>query len=274
MWHHPATQAHVKTLVDRGARFIGPVSGRLASGAMGEGRMAEPPEIQSAIERALSVARDLPGVTVLVTAGPTYEPIDPVRFLGNRSSGKMGYALAEEARDRGASVTLVSGPTALSEPPGMEVVHVETHRDMRDAVLVRAPQTDVLVMAAAVADFRPASRSEIKLKRDEGLSLDLLPNSDIAAEAASLNPSAVHVGFALESGDLIDRAREKMRRKGQDLVVANPISVSHNPFGADTNQVALITADDMRQLPESPKREIARAVMDEVVRLLQLKQSP
>jgi phosphopantothenoylcysteine decarboxylase/phosphopantothenate--cysteine ligase len=268
MWRHPATRTHVETLRERGAIFVGPESGRLASGSVGEGRMAEPGEVRHALERLLQTSRDLTGRRILVTAGPTQEPIDPVRFLGNRSSGKMGYALAEEARDRGAQVLLVSGPTALPPPPGVEIVAVETHREMRDAVLHHASDMDVVVMAAAVADFRPVAPSQGKIKRTEGLALDLLANSDIAAEASMANPSAVHVGFALESEDLVQHAREKMHRKGQDLVVANRIDDGHNPFGSDSNQVTLLTADGERALPVASKRAVARAVVDEVVRLL------
>lgn len=268
MWAHPATQSNMDALVDRGAAVVGPEAGRLASGAVGPGRMTEPEGIRVAIEDALAVRRQLVGRTVLVTAGPTYEPIDPVRFIGNRSSGKMGYAVAREARDRGATVVLVAGPTSLPDPAGMEVIHVETHAHMRDEVLARVRRCDVAVMAAAVADFRPSERAREKLKRRGTISLELTPNSDIAAEAAEANPGAIHVGFALESEDLIDRARDKLTRKGQDLVVANAISPEHNPFGSDSNQVVLVTRDDVESLPPASKAKVARVLWDRVVDLL------
>jgi phosphopantothenoylcysteine decarboxylase/phosphopantothenate--cysteine ligase len=230
--------------------------------------MADPDQIRREIERILATDRDLAGVQVLVTAGPTYEPIDPVRFIGNRSSGKMGYAVAEAARGRGAEVVLVTGPTGLPPPPGVQVVPVERHAEMREAVLRYAPGQDVIVMAAAVADFAPAAPATEKIKRnDDRLSLPLVSTSDIAAEAVRAAPGALHVGFALETGDLIERAREKLRRKGQSLVVANAVTESHNPFGADTNRVTFVTSDGVRELDEMSKREVARELWNEVLRL-------
>jgi phosphopantothenoylcysteine decarboxylase/phosphopantothenate--cysteine ligase len=268
MWEHPATHGHVRTLRDRGVTVVGPETGRLASGATGSGRMSEPDDIARAITRVLGAGRQLDGRRVLVTAGPTYEPLDPVRFLGNRSSGKMGYAIAEEARDRGAVVTLVAGPTALPEPAGVETVKVETHEEMRQAVVSRAPEEDVIVMAAAVADFRPAQLSGSKIKRSGPLTLDLVPNSDIAAEAAAIAPRAIHVGFALESEDLVDRARDKLLRKGQNLVVANELSAEHNPFGSDRNRVVLVTSAGIRPIEETSKKDVARILWDEIAHLL------
>lgn len=267
MWEHLATQAHVRTLRERGAIVVGPGSGRLASGSSGTGRMVEPAEIRDEIERILGRKRDLAGVRVLVTAGPTYETIDPVRYIGNRSSGKMGYAVAEEARNRGASVSLITGPTSLPVPPGMDVVQVESHAQMREAVLRRVHDQDVVVMAAAVADFTPAETSGEKIERRDGLELALAPTSDIAAEASREHPDALHIGFALETGDLAGRAREKMLRKGQNMVVGNAITSAHNPFGSDTNRVIIMTADETVELPERSKRDVAAEVWNAVIRL-------
>lgn len=267
MWEHPATQGHIRVLRDRGAAIVGPETGRLASGTSGIGRMSDPDDIRREIENILGRSRDLSGVRVLVTAGPTYEPIDPVRFIGNRSSGKMGYAVAKEAQRRGADVVLISGPTTLRPPSGVKVLRTESHAQMRLAVLERASAQDVIVMAAAVADFTAAASATEKIKRSDALALPLSPTSDIAAEAALAAPEAFHVGFALESSNLIERAREKLRRKGQSLVVANPITESHNPFGADTNQVSFVTADGIRELEKTSKQEVAAELWDEILRL-------
>lgn len=266
MWRHPATQEHVATLRGRGALLVGPEIGRLASGTTGEGRMAEPETIADAIEAA--VRRDLAGRRVLVTAGPTYEAIDDVRFIGNRSSGKMGFAMAEEARNRGAQVTVVAGPTTATPPVGVELVRVESHVEMRHAVLERAGRQDVYVMAAAVADFRPGERAEGKITRGGALQIALEGTSDIAAEVAAAAPGAVHVGFALETGDLAARARDKMQRKGQQLVVANAITAEASPFGSDRNRVMLVSEAGVEQLPELSKREVARITWDRIIPLL------
>jgi phosphopantothenoylcysteine decarboxylase/phosphopantothenate--cysteine ligase len=264
MWAHPATQGHVKTLTARGATVVGPESGYLASGARGTGRMVEPAEIHQSIVALLRASQSLKGKKVLVTAGPTYEPIDPVRFIGNRSSGKMGYAIAEVARNRGAEVTLVSGPTALPPPHAVRFIPVETAAQMRDSALSVALTADVIVMAAAVADFRPSNAASAKIKRAEGLVLDLSPTEDIAAELVRVAPHAFHVGFALETGDLVSAARSKLRRKGQQLVVANEVSDRHNPFGADTNRVVLVSEKDATELPQMSKRDVAAAALDRV----------
>ncbi|MGH2443382.1 MAG: bifunctional phosphopantothenoylcysteine decarboxylase/phosphopantothenate--cysteine ligase CoaBC [Chloroflexota bacterium] len=268
MFRHPATQLHLETMRSRGAAFAGPVDGRLASGAIGPGRMAEPAEIVAAIENVLMPKRDLTGKRVLVTAGPTYESIDPVRFLGNRSSGKMGFALAGEATRRGADVMLIAGPTSLSAPPGVRLERIESAAEMRAAVLDRVAGQDVVVMAAAVADFRPSEARSEKLKRGDGLVLHLVPTADIAAEAAALEPGALHVGFALETGNLVAAAREKMVRKKQDLVVANAISAEHNPFDSDSNRVTLVTGDSVQELPLLAKQEVAARIWDTVALLL------
>lgn len=269
MWLHPATQGHVDLLRARGARLVGPESGRLASGAEGVGRMAEPPVILRAIRGIVSGRRDLNGRSVLITAGPTYERIDPVRFIGNRSSGKMGYALAREAVSRGADVLLVSGPTSLDDPPGVSVVRVESAAEMEQAVLAAVASRDVVIMAAAVSDFAPAAPWDTKLKRRHHFALDLRPTSDIAAAASRAAPDAFHVGFALETEDLLTGARDKLHRKHQQLVVANRVSTSHVPFGSDTNEVTLVHADGHVELPRMSKTEVARAVWDDIVKRLE-----
>jgi phosphopantothenoylcysteine decarboxylase/phosphopantothenate--cysteine ligase len=289
MWLHPATQQHLVTLTERGATSVGPVSGRLASGTEGEGRMAEPTAILQQVRQVLGRAADLAGLQVVVTAGPTIEAIDPVRFIGNRSSGKMGFAIAEEGRDRGASVLLITGPTAIPDPANIDVIHVESAADMREVLLdaLKRPgadtaagspdadrglgnstkRPDVIVMAAAIADFRPASRSAQKIRRDQTLSLELVPTSDLAQELAKIAPEVFHVGFALESADPVEGARQKLRQKGQQLVVANLVSDEHDPFGSDTNRVTFVSAADTLELPQMTKREVARKLWDEILRL-------
>jgi phosphopantothenoylcysteine decarboxylase/phosphopantothenate--cysteine ligase len=268
MFSHPATMANLDLLVQRGATLIGPESGRLASGARGRGRMSDPEVIAQAVHEALRERVGLRGRKVLVTAGPTYEPIDPVRFIGNRSSGKMGYAVAAEAQRRGADVLLISGPTSLPTPAGVRRLEVETSDVMRKAVLAHAPQQDVIVMSAAVADYSPVTQSTEKLRRGEARQIEVVSTPDIAAEASRLAPRAIHIGFALESGSLVESARDKLRRKGQSLVVANGITTDHNPFGSDLNQVVFVTETGERAMPLTTKAEVARLLWDEVARLL------
>ncbi|GAC1318903.1 MAG: bifunctional phosphopantothenoylcysteine decarboxylase/phosphopantothenate--cysteine ligase CoaBC [Chloroflexota bacterium] len=274
MWTHPATQNHINTLRRRGVIVVGPVDGRLASGASGTGRMAEPADIATHARSLLDMRRDLTGLRVLVTAGPTHEPIDPVRYIGNRSSGKMGYAVASEAVARGAHVLLVTGPTALGDPPGATVEHVQTASEMERCVLHHASQHDVIVMAAAVADYTPVTVQTEKIKRTGTLSLELHSTSDIAAAAARAAPGALHVGFALETGDLVPAATEKMRRKGQHLVVANALSTDHNPFGSDRNAVTLVRAGGATSLEPMAKWEVARALWNEIRRMLDSRDAP
>jgi len=230
--------------------------------------MSEPSEIARAVRDALRASESLNGQRVLVTAGPTYEPIDPVRFIGNRSSGKMGYAVAAEAQRRGADVLLISGPTALARPPGVRVVDVESSDEMREAVLRHAAEQNFIVMSAAVADFKPTLVAGAKLKRGETQQIEVTATSDIAAEAVRLAPGAVHVGFALESGELVAAARDKLRRKGQSLVVANGITAEHNPFGSDSNQVVFVTETGEQALPPATKAEVARRLWDAVEGIL------
>ncbi|HEX6507489.1 MAG TPA: bifunctional phosphopantothenoylcysteine decarboxylase/phosphopantothenate--cysteine ligase CoaBC [Chloroflexota bacterium] len=269
MYSHPATQAHLSLLEERGAIIIGPESGHLASGAEGPGRMAEPPGIAQVLNGALRERTDLEGLRILVTAGPTHEPIDPVRFIGNRSSGKMGYAIAREAERRGANVTVIAGPTSLSTPPGVPVICVRTAAEMRREVLSHLNGQDVVIMAAAVADFTPSQVVRRKLKRGEQMTLELSATDDIAAEAVREAPEALHIGFALETSDLVASAREKLRRKGQQLVVANAVNASHDPFGADTNRVTFVTEHAEKVIPETTKAEVARLLIDEIVLMLQ-----
>src|SRR5262249_26793220 len=238
MFDHPATQANLNRLRGRGAIVLEPSTGHLASGRSGRGRMVEPPEIAAALRDVIARQRDLAGCRIVVTAGGTQEPIDPVRYIGNRSSGKMGFALAEAARDRGAAVILVSGPTALAALAGVERRNVTTAEEMRQAVHQAIVGADAIVMAAAVADYRVAETADHKLKRGPAdLTLRLVPNPDIIAglDAETL----VKVGFAAETEDLVANARGKLERKGLDLIVANDVSALGSGFGTDTNQVTM-----------------------------------
>jgi phosphopantothenoylcysteine decarboxylase / phosphopantothenate---cysteine ligase len=278
MWNHPATQSNLRVLVERGAHTVGPDAGDLACGWVGQGRMAEADEISEACARILSYAApstDLAGVPVLVTAGPTWEPIDPVRYVGNRSTGKMGFAVAEAASARGASVTLVAGPTALTTPRGITRVDVETAQQMHDAVIARADVMRVVVMVAAVADYRPNSMADSKLKKESlgaSPSLPLTQNPDILAELGHRSyagPAPVLVGFAAETDDVEKRAVAKRRSKGCALLVANDVTESGSGFGTDTNRVLLVGPDDqVEHLPQMGKREVAHRILDRVKNLL------
>jgi phosphopantothenoylcysteine decarboxylase/phosphopantothenate--cysteine ligase len=274
MWRHPATQENVERLRERGVRFVGPESGFLACGWEGEGRMAEPAAIAAAVERA-ATAPTLAGETVVVTAGGTREPLDPVRVLANRSSGRMGYAIAAEAARRGASVVLVSAPTALPAPWGVRRVDVETAAEMRDAVREALPGCTVFVAAAAVADFRPAAPAAHKIKKEslaeeEPLSIALVRTPDILAEvgAAPGRAERVVIGFAAESRDLVAAARRKLARKGCDLVVANDVTRAGAGFDAETNAVSFVwPGGEVEELPLQSKREVAEHLLDRVEKL-------
>lgn len=272
MWEHPAVRRNVETLLGRGAAIVGPGKGRLASGLFGWGRLAETPELMGRIAQALGAGRDLRGRTIVVSAGGTREPIDPVRVVANRSSGKMGYALAEAARDRGAAVILVTAPTALESPAGVEAVHVETAEEMRRAVHDASASADALVMAAAVADYRPSSPASRKLKKEDApaLAIDLERTDDIIAGAPA---GIVRVAFAAESDGLLENARAKLRSKGVDLVVANDITLPGAGFGADENKVWLIGRETATELPLMPKYDAAMAVLDEVASLIDARRS-
>lgn len=268
MWRKDVTLRNVETVRSRGFVVMAPATGELACGDVGEGRLAAIEDIAKAVETEARRTRDLVGVRVLVTAGPTYEPIDAVRFIGNRSSGKTGYAIAEDAARRGAAVTLVSGPTMLADPPGVRVVRVTTAAEMRDAVLTAWPETDVVIASAAVSDVRPVHAATGKLKKDalpEAIALER--NPDILAELGVRNDGTrVIVGFAAEAGDPVAEARRKLEAKRCDLVVANDISGGLG-FGTDANEVVFVTAGDAEKLPMMGKRAIARELLDRVVRI-------
>lgn len=264
MLEHAAVKANIAKLRERGVEFIEPGEGWLACGWMGKGRLAEPDEIVARVRTRLDKGSNLAGRTYLVSAGPTSEPFDPVRFLTNRSSGKMGYRLAEAARERGARVILVSGPTAESEPQGVEVVHVTTAADMKGAVLSHLESADVILMAAAVADYRPEYYESSKIKKGaEPLELKLVRTDDILLEIGrQKRQDQTVVGFAAETEDLEERARRKLETKNLDLVVANDVSVG---FEADTNEVVLIGRDGSRELvPLMSKRNIAEKILDRI----------
>ncbi|HUS67955.1 MAG TPA: bifunctional phosphopantothenoylcysteine decarboxylase/phosphopantothenate--cysteine ligase CoaBC [Kofleriaceae bacterium] len=269
MWNHPATQENLATLGKRGAQVVGPGAGELACGWVGSGRMSEPAEIVEACVRALGHGRDWAGQRVLVTAGPTWEAIDPVRFLANRSTGKMGFAIARAAARRGAEVVLVAGPTALPTPPGVDRVDVESAREMREAVLARVDGQSLVVMTAAVADYRPKTVAKKKLKKEKlgaAPSIDLEANPDILAELPGrtyrFRPPII-VGFAAETDDVEKRAVDKRRKKGCDLLVANDVTEPGSGFGTDTNRVLLVAADGaVERLPLLDKDAVADQILD------------
>jgi phosphopantothenoylcysteine decarboxylase / phosphopantothenate---cysteine ligase len=278
MWMHPATRANLDALRERGVRIVGPVEGALAAGDTGMGRMAEPEDIAAAVEEALEAGasgdrggkESLAGRTLLVTAGPTYEPIDAVRFVGNRSSGRMGFAIAAEASGRGARVFLVAGPTQLPDPPGVEVVRVETAEQMREAVLARIEEADAVVKAAAVADFRPARPAAGKLKKQAGPpDLHLEPTADILRELGDRKGERVLVGFAAETEDLEEAGRKKLVEKNLDVVVVNEVGSPGTGFDAETNR-AMILSSDGADLPmrEWTKASLAAAICDRLATLL------
>ena len=263
MWAKEIVQQHVQTLEQRGVSRVGPVMGPLASGELGMGRMAEPVEIVAAIEDAVGT-RDLDGRTVLVTAGPTREPFDPIRFLSNRSSGKMGYSLAAEAAARGAKVLLVSGPVHLEVPPGVDRSLVETASEMESRVHELAPQADLIIMTAAVTDFRPRQIAAEKVKKRLGApEIVLEPNPDILAGLATVAPRALRVGFAAETGDLDTEARRKLESKKVDFIVANDVSRQDIGFGVDENEVVVFgKTDSPVRIPRQDKRRVAARLLD------------
>jgi phosphopantothenoylcysteine decarboxylase/phosphopantothenate--cysteine ligase len=266
MWEHPATQENLARLRARGVRVIEPGEGYLACGMTGPGRLAEVEQIARAVCDAVGLRRDLEGETLLITAGPTREDLDPVRYLSNRSSGKMGYALAEAALRRGARVILVSGPVSLSPPENAEFILVRTAEEMRRAVFERLPQATAVFMAAAVADYRPAKPAAQKIKRGAApLALELEPTPDILAEIAAEKGDRLIVGFAAETSDLAENARGKLVRKGADLVVANDVTRQGAGFDVDTNIVSIFRSDGSQvDLPQMTKQELASRLLDEV----------
>ncbi len=266
MYEHPAVQENLATLRARGVGVVEPGSGYLACGWLGKGRLAEPEEIVDAAMAVLARRRDLEGETVLVTAGPTMEDIDPVRYVSNRSSGKTGYRLAEAARDRGAKVILVSGPTSLAAPHGVEVVLVRSAQEMQRAVADRVGPATVVIAAAAVSDYRPAEASLSKVKKGPGpVRLDLVRTPDILQGLGERKGARVLVGFAAETEDLVANARKKLEAKHLDLVVANDVTAEGAGFGGDTNAVVLLRRDGSRvDVPLASKREVAERILDEV----------
>ena len=270
MYQHVALQENLARLRDRGVHIVGPASGELASGLVGPGRLVEPPEILAAIEGLLQPSQDLAGEAVLVTAGPTREALDPVRFISNRSSGKMGYAVAEAASRRGARVILVSGPTALPPPHGAEVVRVETAQEMYDAVLSRLDAATVVIKAAAVADYRPKRVADRKIKKDETVpEITLEPTPDILAEVGRRKGRRILVGFAAETEDLVANARKKLQRKNLDLMVANDLRQPGAGFDIDTNVVKILDAQGgVEEVPLQTKRSVGDRILDRVVQLI------
>jgi phosphopantothenoylcysteine decarboxylase/phosphopantothenate--cysteine ligase len=275
MWNHPAVRANMDALGERSVRFVDPGSGYLACGWIGKGRLAEPEEVAEAADRLLKPDTSLTGRRVLVTAGPTLEDLDPVRFLGNRSSGRMGFAVADVARDRGAKVTVVAGPTTLTPPTGVDVIRVRSAREMHDAVMAHLDEADVVIMAAAVADFTPAegaaARKIEKGSQIDGVTLHLVPTPDILADAGAHRGDRsrpVLVGFAAQTGDPVDAARRKLAAKRADLIVANDVSEPGAGFDVDTNHVTLVFADRVEPLPMLSKHDVAGVILDRVAATL------
>lgn len=271
MWNHAATQANLEILRKRGLKIVEPRSGYLACGMAGAGRLAENENIVASVLEVLGCSQDLQGETVLITAGPTREKIDPVRYLTNRSSGRMGYALAEAALRRGARVLLISGPTAITPPGAAEVTWIESAAEMRDAVLQLLPQASIVIKTAAVSDFRPKVAAEQKLKRKGPMQLDLEPTPDILQEISSKRTSQIIVGFAAETENVLENARQKLVKKNLDAVVVNDVSREGVGFDSDRNAVTIITHDAVVEAAETTKLEVARKVLDQIVRLRQLR---
>jgi phosphopantothenoylcysteine decarboxylase/phosphopantothenate--cysteine ligase len=275
MYEHPATQQNIETLKERGATFIGPAEGHLASGLSGAGRLLETPEIIGHIRLLLGEHGPLAHKKVVVTAGGTQEPLDPVRVISNRSSGKQGYALAQAALDMGAQVTLITTPTALTPPVGARRVQVETAKQMLEAVLAESAESDALIMASAVADFRPKRISKDKIKKEGGIpQIDLEATEDILKTVTSRRSETgcprLVAGFAAESRDLLENASYKLKSKGLDLIAANDISADDSGFAVETNRVSLLFADGRREsLPLMSKMEVAEAILGWVSKYLE-----
>jgi phosphopantothenoylcysteine decarboxylase / phosphopantothenate---cysteine ligase len=279
MWEHPATQTNLEILRGRGVTIVAPDSGYLACGMIGAGRLAEPENIVAATLERLGVGQDLAGETVLITAGPTHEPIDPVRYLGNRSSGRMGYALAEAALRRGAKVILVSGPTALQPPAAAETIFVDTAQQMRTAVLDRWEQASFIIMAAAIADYHVKNVSPEKMKRQAALELQLEANADILADLGSLRHATgkrapVLIGFAAETENHLENARAKLARKRVDAIVMNDVGRSGIGFDSQRNEVSIVTSTDMIAVPEASKLDIAQKILESALRIRRQQDAP
>jgi len=269
MWQHAATQANLEKLLERGHRVVGPEEGWLACGMTGAGRLADPEDIAEAIQRLRPVRQDLQGETVLLTAGPTQEPLDPVRFISNRSSGRMGYALAEAAAARGARVILISGPVHITPPRGVEVIQVRTAREMRDKVFENLAPATIVIKSAAVADFHVAKVSEQKIKKTAArISLELDPRHDILAELGRKKGDRLLIGFAAETENLQQEARRKLESKNCDMVVANLVGGSETGFESEHNEVTLLTrTGEVLPVPKASKREVADKIFDETLKL-------
>ena len=274
MWDHPATHANLEILKKRGVRIVEPGTGYLACGMTGPGRLAENEAIVAATLEVLGASQELAGETVLITAGPTREKIDPVRYLTNRSSGRMGYALAEAALRRGARVLLVSGPTALNPPGAAEVTRVESAEEMHQAVLKLLPEATIVIKTAAVSDYRPKSPASQKIKRGGPVTLELEPTIDILAEIARHKQSQLIIGFAAETQNALENARKKLASKSLDAIVVNDVSREGVGFDSDRNAVTIITQHEVVEVPETTKWEVAQRVLDQVVRLRNPQDTP
>jgi phosphopantothenoylcysteine decarboxylase/phosphopantothenate--cysteine ligase len=269
MWNHPATQANLQVLRQRGVKIVEPGAGYLACGMTGPGRLADNEAIVAAVMEALGASQDFSGETVLITAGPTRERIDPVRYLTNRSSGRMGYAFAEAALRRGARVLLVSGPTSLTPPGAAEVTRVESTEEMREAVLKLLPQASVVIKTAAVSDYRPRAEASQKIKRQGPMNLELEATPDILKELSLAKGAQMVVGFAAETENVLENARQKLVSKNLDAIVVNDVSREGVGFDSDRNAVTIISRDEVIEVPETTKWEVAQRVLDHVVRLRQ-----
>jgi len=267
MWNHPATQANLDILKKRGVRVVEPETGYLACGMTGSGRLADNEAIVAALIQVVGGSQDLAGETVLITAGPTREKIDPVRYLTNRSSGRMGYALAEAALRRGAHVLLVSGPTFLTPPGAAQLISIESAEQMRQAVIGLLPQATIVIKTAAISDYRPKRAAAQKIRRAGPISLELEPTADILAEVARRKGSRTVVGFAAETENALENARKKLVAKGLDAIVVNDVSREGIGFDSDRNAVTIITNEEVVEVPETTKWEVAQRVLDQVIQL-------
>jgi phosphopantothenoylcysteine decarboxylase / phosphopantothenate---cysteine ligase len=267
MWDHPATKANIETLQKRGVIIVDPDSGYLACGMLGAGRLAANDKIVDATLRALNAIPDLAGETVLITAGGTREPIDPVRYIGNRSSGKMGYALTEAALRRGAKVILVSGPSALKPPANATFISIQTAAEMRNAVMSSLPEATIIIKAAAVSDFTVRQAAPEKIKRKGAITLELEPTADILAEVATQKNGRIVVGFAAETEHVLENARKKLQAKSLDAIVLNDVSQPGIGFDSERNAVTILTPNGAENIPETSKWEVAHRVLDTVVKI-------
>src|SRR5580693_7369874 len=274
MWDHPATQANLEILKKRGVRIVEPGTGYLACGMTGPGRLAENEAIVAATLEVLGASQEFTGETFLITAGPTREKIDPVRYLTNRSSGRMGYALAEAALRRGARVLLVSGPTSLTPPGAAEITPVESAEEMRDAVFQLLPHATIVIKTAAVSDYRPKAAAAQKIKRKGPMTLELEATPDILKELSAKRTSQILVGFAAETENVLENARQKLLAKNLDLIVVNDVSREGVGFDSDRNAVTIIAREEVVDVPETTKWEVAQRVLDQVVRLRQHRNTP